>query len=576
MTCKPFYWYLIVIMLALMGTACSESADSTPTSIPLPTPTEPPAQHGNPHLTPIPEPVEETALRAIREQGQLRVGVLYNYPPFGFLSDNGQMHGYEVALISRIAELWGVEPIFVQVTRQTRLPMLIDGEVDMLAAAMPHRRELEQFVEFSDTIFRSGYVVLVPADSGIEEVAMLGTASVAVVGVEAETLFAQAAQRFGISPAVHQYDSVDAAMSAMTEAGSVTAVVGRREELMLAARSAGELEILNEFIAVEPYAFATRRGDTALRDLINLTLQEIAVNDEFGELFSENFYGYAADIFPTYPGDPVYTFDNFPVDRPASEPVLERFGRGEPLRVAGLDLTAEPANFDSQPIFDGYNRAIINEMARRWNVLVVESPQSVGDKGLPLLESGEVDLVVGIRPDRALIGRFALSQPYYQRGLRLIHMRDVTVFGVGDLEYKPSMAAEPLDISKDIIEDNNGFPQISTADSYTAAFEALVNRGVYAVVGDEFALVLMSRADDRIQVVSTRYRPTNYVMALSSTDSDFLALVNFTLQDMQADGTLDLLQQQYFAPYYPEDSDEIEDFSIELWPGDGSYLGVGG
>jgi ABC-type amino acid transport substrate-binding protein len=201
----------------------------------------------------------------------------------------------------------------------------------------------------------------------------------------------------------------------------------------------------------------------------------------------------------------------------------------------------------------------------------------MGEAGQNLLESGQVDLVVGVRPDRALIGRFALSQPYYQRGLRLIHMRDVTVFGVGDLEYKPSMAAPHLDISQDIIEDNNGFPQISLADTYTAAFESLINRGVYAVVGDEFSLVLMSRADDRIQVVTTRYRPTDYVMALPSADSDFLALVNFTLQDMQADGTIALLQQQYFAPYMPkDDGDELEEFSIELWPGDGSYLGFGG
>ncbi len=577
MTRKAFFRYLIVIALALMGAACREAGDSTPTTIPEPTATESPGQRGDPNLTPIPEPVEESALQAIRDRGEFRVGVLYNYPPFGFLADNGQIHGYEVALVHRIAELWGVEVTLVQVTRQTRLPMLIDGEVDMLAAAMPHRRELEQFVEFSDTVFRSGYVVLVKADSGIEETSMLGTASVGVVGNEAETLFAGATQRLGISPAAQRFDSVDAAMSAMIETGAITAIVGRREDLMLAARSVDNMEILNEFIAIEPYAFATRRGDTALRDLVNLTLQEIAVNDEFGKLFSENFYGYAADIFPTYPGDPVYAFDNFPANRPVSESVLERLKRGEPLRVAGLDLTAEPANFDSQPIFDGYNRAIINEMARRWNVLVIESPQSMGDAGLNLLESGQVDLVVGVRPSRALIGQFALSQPYYQRGLRLIHRRDVTVFGVGDLEYKPSMAADPLDISQDIIEDNNGFPQISLADSYMAAFEALIDRRVNAVVGDEFALVLMSRADDRIQVVNTRYRPANYIMALSPTDADFLALIDFTLQDMQADGTIALLQQQYFTPYMPEDNgEELEEFSIELWPGDGSYLGIGG
>ena len=63
-------------------------------------------------------------------------------------------------------------------------------------------------------------------------------------------------------------------------------------------------------------------------------------------------------------------------------------------------------------------------------------------------------------------------------------------------------------------------------------------------------------------------------MGLPRHDPDFLSLVNFTLQDMYQDGTLDELRRQYFGPYQPPDT-ELEPLQMEVWPGDGSYLGIG-
>lgn len=567
-----------VLFVVLVGCGGSGSGNGGPalsmTPTIAPTPTTSLAARGDIHETPVPAPVSVSALAEIRRRGEVRVGVLYNYPPFGFLADNGQVHGYEVELARRMAELWGVEATFVQVTRQTRLPLLYNGDIDLIAATMPHRRELEQFVEFSDTTFLSGYGVLVLADSSISSVAELGNRVVAAVGDDAQAVLAERAAQLGISPVIQPFGTVEAAV-AMLNQQQVSAVVSRREDLMLPASSDGRLQILGELVFAEPYAFAVRRGDTPLRDLINLTLQQLATEGHLGEIFSSNLYGYPSDLFPTMPGEPAYTFESFPTDIPTTPSIVERIRRGEALRVAGLDLSPTPALFDGQLIVDGYNRAIVNEMARRWNVPVVEIPQSAGETGLNLLREGQADLVVGVRPNQSLIGVVAFSQPYYQRGLRLIHMQDVRVLGVGDLEFKPSVAVPPLDVSEDIIRDNNDFPDVETTESYEEAFRALVSRSAYAVVGDEFSLILMSQADAMIAVYDALYRPVNYVMALPVYDVDFLALINFTLQDMKADGTLDALRQQYFGPYLPE-GETLEPFPLELWPGDGSYLGVGG
>ncbi len=554
------------------------SATTASTSAPsdhqaTPTPTRTPIPFDQAALTPIPTPTAHSALTDIRQRGEVRVGVLYNYPPLGYMADNGQLHGYEVELMRRIAERWGVEITFVQVTRQTRLPMLLDGEVDILAAAVPHRRELEQFVEFTETTFQGGFVMLVRADTALDLTAALASGTIAVLDDEAREATLQRARQAGLEPTTQLYDTLDKAVEAL-KAGVVNGVVGRRERVMVAAQPDSGVGILEEYVLAEPYAFAVRRGDIPLRDLLNLTLYDLIRAGEIGEIFSDSFYGLPADLFPTPIGEPSYDFASLPADIPAYTSVLERLRSGEPLRVAGLDLSEQPALYDSQPIIDGFNRAVINEMARRWNVAVTEISASTGQAGLDLLSQGQADLVVDVRPDIGLVGRLAFSQPYYDRALRLIHLQDVAVANVLDLEFKPTAVVNPVDLSRQIVEDNNDFPRIQVAASYEEAFEAITTRAVYAVVGDEYALTLMARADPRIVIDERRYRPREMVMALPRFDADFLALVNFTLQDMQQDGTLEALRQQYFAPYFPE-GQTLEAFPIEIWPGDGSFLALG-
>jgi ABC-type amino acid transport substrate-binding protein len=526
------------VALCLLG-ACSTPQGETPaiaTETPFVTATHS-TEWVDPAVTPTAASVTESALVQIRQQGKVRVGVLYNYAPFGYLARDGQVKGYEVELMRQISERWSVEPEFIQVTRQTRLPMLMSGEVDIIAAAMPHRRDLEQYVEFTDTTFLSGYAVLVQSTSAISTLADIGIGPVVVVGREAEAVLNEYMFRTGMTLTTQVVNEVDEA-SALLTSSTVRAVIGRREQLILATSTVPDSLVLDELVLTEPYAFAVRRGDIPLRDVINLT------------------------------------FQSFPVSLPDHVSVIERFQLGEPIRVAGMNLTAETAMFDGQPVVDGYNRAVINEMARRWGVPVVEAPDSAGSTGTNMLNAGQVDLVVGLRPEKSLIGNVSFSVPYYLRGIRLIHMDDVAIAGIADLESKPSMAVPPTDVSQDLIDDNNVVPRIQTSESLTDAFEALTSRGVYALVGDEFSIMLMAQVEPKIKVDERIYRQVAHVMAVSTYDPDFLTLVNVTLQDMWIDGTLLQLQEQYFRPYMPA-GQELELPEIEIWPGDTSFPGFG-
>ncbi|MBE0688633.1 MAG: transporter substrate-binding domain-containing protein [Anaerolineae bacterium] len=95
----------------------------------------------------------ESGVARIQADAKVRAGILYNEPPFGVLNERGEVSGFDADLARALAEAWGVDLEFVQVTRQTAIDTLTAGEVDLLLAALPHNRTLDSRVEFSQAYY---------------------------------------------------------------------------------------------------------------------------------------------------------------------------------------------------------------------------------------------------------------------------------------------------------------------------------------------------------------------------------------------------------------------------------------
>ena len=105
---------------------------------------------------------------------------------------------------------------------------------------------------------------------------------------------------------------------------------------MLATQEHPDLSIREEFLQLEPYGFVLRRGDANFRNLLDVTLQELVDEGTYATLFSQHFYGYAADQPPVWPGESSPTFASQPasLDLP-SESRVASVARGETIVVAG-------------------------------------------------------------------------------------------------------------------------------------------------------------------------------------------------------------------------------------------------
>src|SRR5262245_154924 len=80
-------------------------------------------------------------LAKIKERGKLLAGVKLDTPPFGSLDDKNEPAGFDIDLVRKIGVRIGVPVELVKVTSPTRIPILVSGNVDLVAASMTNTRE---------------------------------------------------------------------------------------------------------------------------------------------------------------------------------------------------------------------------------------------------------------------------------------------------------------------------------------------------------------------------------------------------------------------------------------------------
>ena len=201
---------LIILVLTVAGSIVASSdlqvyQDPVPTLVP-------------PTLVPVVDTgvqeivATESALARIQRDGVMRVGILYNARPFGFLDVRGNVAGFDADLVRSIAETWGVEVEFVQVTRQmnSAVQLLQQGQIDILASSLVHRREWDALVEFSQPYYLGGQYVMVRADDPATNLGEMSGRRIGVVlATSSETAVSRWNTRTGNGVTVETFLTLD-------------------------------------------------------------------------------------------------------------------------------------------------------------------------------------------------------------------------------------------------------------------------------------------------------------------------------------------------------------------------------
>lgn len=122
-----------------------------------------------------------SALAAVQEAGVLRVGTEGTYAPFSFHdASDDELTGYDVEVITAVAENLGVEAEFSETTWDSIFAGLDAGRYDVVANQVSITEERTAKYDFSEPYTVSTGVVVVPSDStgitSLEDVAGKTTA----------------------------------------------------------------------------------------------------------------------------------------------------------------------------------------------------------------------------------------------------------------------------------------------------------------------------------------------------------------------------------------------------------------
>lgn len=495
----------------------------------------------------------------IRARGNVLIaGVLYDYKPFGFLDTTGTVTGFDVDLVTALAAAWGVEVQFVPVTPSTRLQSLVAGQVDLVAAALPHTVADEKAIDFSVSYFTDQPSLLMRADGMISLNALAGRVIAAVQGDSALAQLQAYLQQSATTVTILPFQEYAPALMAL-RAGQADALLGHSVHLAQVAQDNLGVSLILPIDGRVAFALGVAPGDAHFRALVDATLQQLQENGDYAAIYAKWFPGQTPPTLETLPGVWPYTLANLPatVERPSVSRLAQLRARGK-LSV-GVPYDLPPFGVvDRSGVITGFHVELAQELARRWlgDAAAVALVQVTPDTALPLLQAGQVDLVIGALPHTwNAEADIDFSITYFVDTLRLLApatseittptaLAGKTIAAVAGRATLATIAARLAD---------NGATQVELLPfpEFPLAVQALLAGQVDAVIGSGVVFSEAVQGNPALALLPMVIERQPYAVGIGQFDEELRDLVNLTLQAMQADGAYAAIYQRWFTdpPY---------------------------
>jgi ABC-type amino acid transport substrate-binding protein len=111
------------------------------------------------------KPAPVSRLAQITGAGVIRVGVAVDLPPFTFFDRQGERRGFDVELVSEIAQRLGVQVAWVDLAYEPLRAAVRERKVDLGIGAIPYIEEWDRDVDFTQPYYDLGQPG--PADPGL-------------------------------------------------------------------------------------------------------------------------------------------------------------------------------------------------------------------------------------------------------------------------------------------------------------------------------------------------------------------------------------------------------------------------
>lgn len=235
---------------------------------------------------------DDAVAQKTEEKATFTVGFDQNFPPMGFVGDDGEYTGFDLALAEEVAKRLELEFVPKPIAWDSKDMELDSGSIDCIwnGFTMTGR---EKDYTWSEPYLKNEQVFVVRKDSGITsptdlagKVVDVQTDSSAQKALD-EDKNAELKASFKELRVVAEYNSAFMEL----ESGAVDAVAMDKvvAEYQIEKRKA-EFTVLDEALAPEEYGIGFKKGNEELRDKVQKTLEEMVKDGTMKEI-SEKWFG---------------------------------------------------------------------------------------------------------------------------------------------------------------------------------------------------------------------------------------------------------------------------------------------
>jgi len=238
-------------------------------------------------------------LKKINDTGIITVGHRESSIPFSYLDDKQKPVGYAmdlchqvVAAVKKKLNKPSLVVKLVPVTSQTRIPLMVNGTIDMECGSTTNSKERQKQVGFSYSYYVTAVRMAAKASAGIKTLDDLnGKPVVTTTGTTSDRYIKQNEQGKAID-VKNVYGKDHAESFLMVDTGRAAAFV--MDDILLASliansRNPKDFAIVGPALSVEPYGIMLRKDDPQFKKVADDTLAAIFKSGQINTIYNKWF-----------------------------------------------------------------------------------------------------------------------------------------------------------------------------------------------------------------------------------------------------------------------------------------------
>lgn len=217
------------------------------------------------------------------------VGFDAEYPPYGYMDENGEYTGFDLELAQAVCDLEGWELVKKPINWDSKDMELNSGSIDCIWNGFTMNGREDDYT-FSVPYVDNSQVIVVAENSGITELTDLAGKTVGVQAASAALDLLQSDEEGGQKAladtfgALNEFADYNTAFTEL-QAGALDALAIDVGVAKYQLNSRGEgFVMLEETLNTEQYAIGFRKGDQELCDIVNADLQKLTNDGTVAEL----------------------------------------------------------------------------------------------------------------------------------------------------------------------------------------------------------------------------------------------------------------------------------------------------